>query len=84
MVGMFAAPERAVLRPLAALAGAFALLSAQAVAATTDIDLARFADIIVKLVAKIACYRGGGTAVRYRLLEIMCDSGLGKLNEAGA
>jgi predicted ATPase len=51
---MFAAPERAVLRPLATFAGAFALLSAQAVAATSDIDLARFADIIVNLVAKMS------------------------------
>ena len=82
---MFAAPKRAVLGSAGHFRWPFALPSAaQAVAATTDIDHARFADIIVNLVAKIACYRGGCTAVRYRLLEIMCDYGLGKLNKAGA
>src|SRR5271166_1143491 len=76
--------EQTLFRRLAIFAGGFTLEAAQAVAAETEGDFLKVADMIASLVTKsLVQTDAGGPEIRYRLLETMRAYALTKLASSG-
>jgi len=78
-------PEQLLFQRLAVFNGGFCLEAAQSICAAGDMDAAAFLSLLSRLVDKSFVERiheaGGGS--RFRLLEVVRQYGLGKLNQSG-
>jgi predicted ATPase/DNA-binding winged helix-turn-helix (wHTH) protein len=82
--GLFAEPERVLLRRLAIFAGPFSLEAAAAVAASPELATPDVIEWLTSLVAKSLVVTGGeGAVARYRLLDTTRAYALEKLEESG-